>query len=281
MVGVAGGIGTVLQVDFTRSRALGELTVQEAVFLLGVNIADEALLCLEVEGDGIVLVGVLSHLEHRRACQLVVGIGDFLGSLFLGFLLQCHRTSGMHLTRVQTHIDLLTLQVHVLVFHVRRAIEIGHVGAGKIDDRVLGGVFHWRVDAVLALAVHRVEADGVVDGFVVPVDGQLQRVHLRCVHLQSLGGELLCVSRVLRLTGRVGGLLRWCLFHLLLLVGGVGRLLFVGRKTCCQLLLRLFPSGHSDIGRRHVSLGVVALHDVSQFGSHVGERLLQPVPTAA
>ena len=91
----------------------------------------------------------------------------------------------MHQRRVETHVDALALQVHVLIFHVRTAKEVGHTCASLVDEGVVGRELHRSVDAVFLLTVERVQTERVVDGFVVLPDGQLERVHIQGVRQQG------------------------------------------------------------------------------------------------
>ena len=91
--------------------SLGDLTRQEAIILLGVDLSDETLLRLEVEGHRIALIFVASHLEDGGTRQLLGGV---------------HLTRSMHQVAVEIHIDALALEVHVLVFHLRLSIEMSH-----------------------------------------------------------------------------------------------------------------------------------------------------------
>ena len=98
----------MLQKQFAVGTTLGYLTGQETVLLLGIYLGYQALLRLEVKGHGVVLVGVAAHLEHRSSLQTARRrVAD---------------TGGMNQTAVEHHVYFLTLQVHVLVLHVRVTI---------------------------------------------------------------------------------------------------------------------------------------------------------------
>ena len=60
------------------------------------------------------------------------------------------------------------------------------VRSGIVDQRVLRLVDHGGVDAVLLLAVERVEVDGVVDGLVVTVELKVSTTR----RFQNWGTEL-------------------------------------------------------------------------------------------
>ena len=106
---VAGGIATMLEEHLAIGTTLGDPTRQESVVLLGIDLSDKTFLRLEVKGHRVTLVFVATHLEHRGSHKLLGGV---------------HLTCGVHEVTVETHVDLLTLQVHVLVFHLRLTIEM-------------------------------------------------------------------------------------------------------------------------------------------------------------
>ena len=145
------------------------LTGQKTIFLLGIDICDEALLGLEVEHHLGLLILVASHLEHRGSRHLM--------------------RRGIHLSRcidqvaVETHTDILAGEVHVLVFHRRTAIEEGARGAGLVDEGVVGCIFHGGVDTILSALVDAVAGQGVVNNLIIFIDGQFQGIHLRGVAL--------------------------------------------------------------------------------------------------
>ena len=110
MVGIAGGVASVLQIHITLGIALRYLTMQESVLLLCIDMLDKTFLRLEVEGHRVVLVGITAQLENGSSVKHMV-----------------HRvfqdTRCMHQTTVKTHVDAFALQVHVLVFHSRLSIQ--------------------------------------------------------------------------------------------------------------------------------------------------------------
>ena len=114
---VAGGVAAVVEVHLAIAVALRQLRGHEAVVLLGVGIADDAFLRLEVEGHRVGLVGIAAHLEHRGA-KLHTGRID--------------RTRGMHQTGVELHVYLVAVQVHVLILHVGLAEEAGQSGGSLV-----------------------------------------------------------------------------------------------------------------------------------------------------
>ena len=100
----------MLEEHLTIGTSFGELTRQETFVLLGIDLGDKSFLRLEVEGHRVTLVFVVTHLEDW-------GTHELLGGVDL--------TCGMHEVTVETHVDLLALEVHVLVFHLRLTIEMG------------------------------------------------------------------------------------------------------------------------------------------------------------
>ena len=100
----------MLEEHLTIGTSFGELTRQETFVLLGIDLGDKSFLRLEVEGHRVTLVFVATHLEDRGAHKLLGGVD---------------LTCGMHEVTVETHVDLLALEVHVLVFHLRLTIEMG------------------------------------------------------------------------------------------------------------------------------------------------------------
>ena len=106
---VASGVTAMLKEHLTISAALGVLTRQETVLLLGVDIGDETFLGLEVEHHLRLLILVAAHLEHRCTRHLVGR--------------RVHLSRGIDQIAVETHADVLAGQVHVLVFHRRTAKE--------------------------------------------------------------------------------------------------------------------------------------------------------------
>ena len=94
----------MLQEHFSICTALGNLTGQVAVVLLGVDILDDTLLGLEVESHLSRLVSITTHIKYRRADGLVRG--------------RIHPGVGMYQITVETHVDMIRREIHVLVFHL-------------------------------------------------------------------------------------------------------------------------------------------------------------------
>ena len=142
---------------------------------MGIDTCNKTFLCLEVEGHRVALILIATHLEDWRSHQLMGG--------------RVHLTRGMHEVTVKTHVDLLTLEVHVLVLHVRLTIEVCQTRGGIIGQRVVGHIFHRRVDTILTTAVDAVLGQRVVHGLIMLIDSQFDGVHRRGVAL-DLGGSI-------------------------------------------------------------------------------------------
>ena len=159
---VTSGITTVIQEHITFAVALGNLRGHKAFVLLGVGIADKTFLRLEVKRHRVRLIRIFTHLEYRRTKLLTRRV---------------HRTCGMYQTGIERHVYLVTLQVHILILHVRLTIEVGNSRLSVVCHRVLSRIFHRRIDTVLALAISGVGGQRVIDSLVALPDKQLQRVH--------------------------------------------------------------------------------------------------------
>ena len=155
MLFVARRISPMLQIQHARGVALRALAGQEAVLLLGVNVADVAFLRLEVERHLLALILVVAHLEHRHAVNIAQRVGD---------------AHGMHHIAVHVDIHLLALQVHVLILHVGLAVKMSRARGGVIHYRVVRRILHRGVDAVGLFPVDAVQTYRVVDNLVVHHD---------------------------------------------------------------------------------------------------------------
>ena len=176
-------IAAMRQIKSTRAVALGTLTAKESVFLLCIDIADQAHLRLEVESHRIVLVSVRTHFKDRCAFQFSRGI--------------CY-TRGMHDATVKTHIDLLTRQIHIGILHLGITVEMGCLGGRIIHERILRLISYRGIDTTSLCPEDAVCLDRVVNGLVVFIDSQLQRVHLGSIRLilQRSTGDRVCFQRV-------------------------------------------------------------------------------------
>ena len=167
---VAGRIATMLEKHLTISTTLRQLTCKESLILLGIHITDQAFLRLEVKGHCVTLILRTSHFENRSSCQLVSS--------------SIHLTRSMYEVTIQTHVYLFTGQVHILVFHRRITIKMSQSGSSTISQRVISRIFHRRVDTVLTTAIDTVKSQRVIDGLVVLINHQFNRVHGGRVALQ-------------------------------------------------------------------------------------------------
>ena len=100
----------MIEVHVAVSITLRYLRGHVTFILLGVDILDETLLRFEVEGHRIGLVSVATHLENR---------GSELPTRCVA------RTGGMNQAGIHRHVNLVALQVHVLILHMRLAIKEG------------------------------------------------------------------------------------------------------------------------------------------------------------
>ena len=160
MICIAGCITSFLQIEHTSGIALGVFTKQESVFLLCIDVLDKTFLRLDIERDGIVLISVRPHLEHRLTYQFGhrrISIG------------RC----GMHQITVKTHVDLVTLEIHDLILHVGFTKKMSGLRSGIIDQRILGRIMDWGLNGVLPHLVQTVSTDRVIHSLIVTVDGQL------------------------------------------------------------------------------------------------------------
>ena len=105
---VTGGIATMLEKHFSVGTTLGDLTGEEALVLLGIDRCDQTFLRLEIKGHRVALIFIAAHFEDWCTCQF--------------HLCAVHRSCGVHQITVETHRDTVTLQIHILVFHLRGAI---------------------------------------------------------------------------------------------------------------------------------------------------------------
>ena len=169
---IAGGISAMLQIDDTRRISLRLHTGEESILLLGIYIINKGLLALEVELDGIGIIGIIAHLEDRFSLDASIS----------------HRvlgTAGSHIAFVQIHGDAVGGKIHVLVLHVRVSIEMRHLVVGIIYQRVVGLILYRCVDASRLLSVDTVESDTVIHHLIMFPYSLLQRVHLGGIGLRS------------------------------------------------------------------------------------------------
>ena len=150
MLGVAGRIGGVLEVEGAVVGALAVAAGQEAIALGRTDVADEALLRLEIEGHGFALILfaalLVEGLARERTCGIAVGI-------------------GIDHAAVDVHTHLGGIEFHALILHLALAEEVGKARGGIVGHGVLGLVLDGRIDARLAL-LHAVVGQGVAHGTV-------------------------------------------------------------------------------------------------------------------
>ena len=107
---VAGGVASVIEIHIAVGITLRYLRGHVTFILLGIDILDETLLRLEVESHRVGFVSVATHLEYRGSVLLTRCVA---------------RTGGMDQTGIHRHVNLVALQVHILILHVRLAIKEG------------------------------------------------------------------------------------------------------------------------------------------------------------
>ena len=164
MICIAGCITSFLQIEHTSGIALGVFTKQESVFLLCIDVLDKTFLRLDIERDGVVLVGIRSHLEHRLTYQLRHrGI--------------CIGRSGVHQITVKTHIDLIALEIHDLVLYMSITEEMSRLRGGVINQGVLSCIFDGSLNSVLPHLVQTVGTNRVIYSLIMTSNGQLQGIH--------------------------------------------------------------------------------------------------------
>ena len=160
MVEVAGGVASVLQINIAQRVALRQFAAQIALLLLRVGVADEPLFAFEVKRNRVTLIIVFPHGKDRRS-------REFLRSRVAHP--RCMNDAAIHVD-----MNALALEIHVLIFHIRRTIKIGRSIACIINHRVVGREVDGCFDAVLLLSIERIEMDRIVNGLVVAIDGKLQ-----------------------------------------------------------------------------------------------------------
>ena len=140
MLGVAGGVLGVLEIEVAVAGAFGVDAAQIAGALGGFHVVDEALLGLEVEGHLATFV-VFAPLGVDGLALQAAGAVGYAG--------------GAHERGVHVEGDVVGLETHVLILHIGLSVEVGESALGVVDEAVFGGVFHGSVEARLA------EAEGV------------------------------------------------------------------------------------------------------------------------
>ena len=182
---VTGGIASMLEEHLTVGTTLGYLTGKETLILLCIDRCNQTFLRLEVKGHCVALILIVTHLEDGRTCQLHLGA--------------VHRSCSMHQVAVEAHRDTVALQIHILVLHLRRTIEVCHLDTSIIRQRVVSRILHRRVDTVLTTAVDAVKLQRVIYSLVVLIDSQFKGVHHRgvafrlCIGFNTFGEQGVCL----------------------------------------------------------------------------------------
>ena len=184
MLLVARGITAVSQINVSRLRTLRYFASKKAIFLFGISILHDTLFRLEVEGDGVGVISVRAHGKDRPSFDTTL-----LGTV--------RRSCGMNERRVKIHPDLVTLQVHVLVFDLCITEEFGIFGHRVVDERVVGRVSHRRIYSFPSRPVDRIGPDRVINGFVMMIDGKLERVHGERIDRRIVLLHAFCPQRIL------------------------------------------------------------------------------------
>ena len=136
MLGIAGGVLAAIQVHDTRTVPLALVRGHEALTLLGVDVGDECLSGLEIVGDAVGLILLVSLLEERFAYHLAQTV------------LSARR---MHQTAVQGYGYLVGGKRQVLVIHLTVSIEICPALKHVERDTVRSRVYNRGIQRTLAI----------------------------------------------------------------------------------------------------------------------------------
>ena len=136
--------------------------------LFCIYIINKGLLALEVEFDGVGIIGIATHLEDRFA--LDASLRRTVGC-----------THRLHVALVHIHGDAVGTEVHVGILHIGVSVEICHLVLGIVYERVVRLIVNRCVYSTLFLPGDTVEADTVIHHFIMFPYSFLQRVHLRGV----------------------------------------------------------------------------------------------------
>ena len=143
--------------------------------LFCIYIINKGLLALEVEFDGVGIIGIATHLEDRFA--LDASLRRTIGC-----------THRLHVALVHIHGDAVGTEVHVGILHVGVSVEICHLVLGIVYERVVRLIVNRCIYSTLFFSGDTVEADTVIHHFIMFPYSFLQRVHLRgVVSLFQLG----------------------------------------------------------------------------------------------
>ena len=135
VLGVAGGVLGVLEIEVAVAGAFGVDAAQIAGALGGFDVVDEAFLALEVEGHLATFVVFASLGVDGLALEVAGAVGHAGGA----------DERGVHVEG-----DVVGLEPHVLILHVGLSVEVRQSALGVVDEAVFGGVFHRGVDAGFA-----------------------------------------------------------------------------------------------------------------------------------
>ena len=115
-----GSVASMMEEQVSITASLGQFTGHIAIFLLGINLSDQSFLRFEVKGHCIAFIGIRAHRKDRSTRQLTCG--------------RVTNARSMYQAAVQSHVYVLTLQIHILILHVRITIQIGLSNICNIDQ---------------------------------------------------------------------------------------------------------------------------------------------------
>ena len=128
MVGIAGGVLGILEIEIAIVGSLGVDTAQETIALCGLYLFNEAFLRLEIE---------------RHALTFIVFTPLLIdGSAFHGFACAIGYPLCMDNRRVHVERNKVSTQIHVLIVHLGFTIQMSKPRGGIIDQGVFCCVIH-------------------------------------------------------------------------------------------------------------------------------------------
>ena len=119
VLGVAGGVFGVLEINGAVWRTLGALTLHEAVALLGVDVGDVAFFCFEIKRHLLTLIIVAPLCIDRRLDEVAQCVDGAL---------------GVHQCAVHIHRNLSRFELHVEIVHLGLPIEQSQSGLGVVNQ---------------------------------------------------------------------------------------------------------------------------------------------------
>jgi len=123
MVGIAGGVLGILEIEIAIVGSLGVDTAQETIALCGLYLFNETFLRLEIE---------------RHALTFIVFTPLFIdGSAFHGFACAIGYTLCMDDCRIHVERNIVSTQIHVLIMHLGITIKMGETCGSIVDQGVL------------------------------------------------------------------------------------------------------------------------------------------------